>query len=147
MSNPERWRGFAPLPDDVLDRLATLPALLAESRVELAYLFGSLVDPASAGRPPNDVDLALLTARDRPPFYLRELIVEHLGTERLDIVDLRRASPPLRFAVISEGRLLYAADEDDRLAFELRTLRDYRDTAHIRRRRKELLKERMARWS
>lgn len=143
MAAAERWRKFADLPDNIQDAVAQLPSLLAREGVLLAYLFGSLVE----GRPANDVDLALLMAEDRPPYRLRDAITEHLGTERVDIVDLRRASPVLRFEIISTGQLLYAADGDVQLAFELEALRLYKDTAYLRRQQEQLLKERMAQWS
>ena len=143
MAAAERWYKFAELPDNIEDVVAQLPSLLAREGVLLAYLFGSLVE----GRPANDVDVALLMAEDRPAYRLREAITERLGTERVDVVDLRRASPVLRFEVISTGRLLYAADGDVQLAFELAAIRQYQDTDYLRRQQRDMLKRRMEAWS
>lgn len=68
-------------------------------------------------------------------------------TQRLDLVDLRRASPLLRFHVIRDGRLLYSHDDETLNRFELDTLHLYRDTAPLRRRHREILHERMDAWS
>jgi len=146
MSNPEKWRGFAQLPDDIV---AELPAWLADQGIRLAYLFGSLAQPAAErpGAPaPHDVDLALLLPPDQPVYRLQQTLAEALNIERLDLVDWRLASAELRFEILSTGRCLYAADEDERLDVELATLREYKDRAHWRRLHEELLRERVAQW-
>jgi hypothetical protein len=147
MAIKERWKGFAELPPDIELKLADLPALLQEHGVQLAYLFGSL-SPAHQGRgsEPNDVDLAVWSS-DSPVYRLRAPIVKCLGTERVDLVDLRRASPVLRFEILKTGHPLYVADEAFQQRYEMQTLRVYRDTQHLRRQQKECLRERFAQWS
>lgn len=148
MSNPEKWRGFAPLPGDIDRRVNELTPFFVAHDVRLAYLFGSLARAAEgAPVPVHDVDLALLTPPGQPAYLLHQPLGERLGIERLDLIDLRRATSEFRFAIISEGRCLYAADDDERLAFELATLREYKDRAHVRRMHEQLLRERFARWS
>jgi len=142
MSNAERWQRFRELPADIQQRLGQLPALFEREGVQLAYLFGSLVQDHTG----RDIDLAILTA-DGPAFPLRAAIIECLGTERVDLVDLAQAGPVLRFEVLRTGRLLYAASEQVRERFELATLHLYRDTHPLRRRQGEYLRERMAQWS
>ena len=110
--------------------------------MQLAYLFGSL----SRNQKGNDVDLALLV-QGTPAFRLREAVVECLGTERVDLVDLRRASPVLRFEILRTGWPLYVADEEMQERFELATLHLYRDTRPLRRRQREYLRRRFAEWS
>jgi len=143
MANPERWKRFEDLPEDLGARLSRLPALFEQRGVVLAYLFGSRAadDPS-----PGDVDLAVRTAEE-PAYELRADLQRALGTQRLDLVDLRRASPLLRFHVIRDGRLLYALDDETLNRFELDTLHLYRDTAPLRRRHREILRERMDAWS
>ena len=135
----EKWRCTGPIPTDIAQRLARLPALLAEAGVLLAYLFGSLAQQENG----NDIDLALLLPPGAKPYRLRDKLTNFLGTQRLDIVDLRRANNVLRFEIISTGRCLYAADDDLRLAFELDTVRIYHDREIPRRRQEALLQERM----
>jgi hypothetical protein len=64
-------------------------------------------------RVPQDLDLALLT-RDQPVWKLRDAITEALGSKRLDLVDLKRASPVLLFEILRLGNLLYSSDEATR---------------------------------
>lgn len=143
MAHPERWRRFEDLPADVRARLEELPDLLEARSVQLAYVFGSMADE---GAEAGDVDLAILTGGE-PAYTLRADVEEALGTQRLDLVDLRRASPRLRFHVVRDGRLIYARDDETLNRFELGTLHLYRDTAPLRRRHREILRERMNTWS
>jgi predicted nucleotidyltransferase len=137
MSNPERWLKFAQLPADILAKLERLPAIFEQHGSELAYLFGSL----ARGEVGKDVDLAILTQAE-PAFRLRAEIIECLETERLDLVDLRRAAPSLCFEVISTGRLIQFIDQVTVERFEMHVLHQYRDTAHLRRQQNEYLRMR-----
>jgi len=138
----ERWKGFPELPSEIEQTLERLIPLFEQEGVLLAYLFGSLCTDKEA----NDIDLAVLV-QDKPAYRLREQIIECLGTERVDLVDLERASPVLRFEILSTGRPLYVADEELEQRFELGTLHLYRDTRFMRRRQEEYLRESMAQWS
>ena len=142
MSNPERWYKFNPLPSNIKQSLSQLNILFQNHQVQLAYLFGSL----SREDKGQDVDLALLAA-NTPVYRLRSEIINYLGTERLDLVDLKRASPVLRFEIIRSGQLIYAISDMVENNFELATLHLYRDTSYMRSRQKEYLKERMKTWS
>ncbi len=142
MGITERWKRFKELPADIEQALGRLIPLFEREGVLLAYLFGSL----SKRRTGHDVDLAILI-RDGPAFRLREAITECLGTERVDLVDLRSASPVLRFEVIRTGRPFYVSNKEVQVRFELETLHLYRDTAPLRCRQREYLKRRMAQWS
>jgi len=134
----ERWKRFRELPSDIEEGLGRLIPLFEREDVLLAYLFGSL----SRGQAGQDVDLAILTW-DRPAFRLREAITNCLATDRVDLVDLQRASPVLRFEIIRTGRPLYVADKETQQRFELATMRLYRDTAPLRRQQREHLRRRM----
>jgi len=144
---PERWTRFEPLPKDIDKRLKNLAPIFEREGILLAYLFGSLAendrDTRDTARKPNDVDLAILS-REGSAYKVQDAIVETLGTDRLDLVDLRRASPVLRFEVLRSGRPIYVSDEDLKERYEMSTLHLYRDTAPMRRRQTEYLKERMA---
>ena len=138
MSIAERWKKFRELPPDIEGAMERLTPLFEREGVLLAYLFGSL----SRGQVGQDVDLAVLT-RDMPAFHLREAIIGCLETERVDLVDLRRASPVLRFEILRTGHPLYVADEETRNRFELATLHLYRDTHPLRRQQRKYLKRRV----
>jgi predicted nucleotidyltransferase len=142
MGTKERWKGFRELPSDIIQGLERLVPLFERENVLLAYLFGSL----SRGQEGNDVDLAILV-QDRPAFRLRDAILDCLGTERVDLVDLRRAPPVLRFEIIRTGHPLYVSDQALQARFELATLHLYRDTHYLRRRQEQYMRERFAQWS
>lgn len=142
MGIAERWKHLPDLPPDLRSRLGLLDSLLEQEDVLLAYLFGSLTERDAA----TDVDLALL--RDGGSVLsLWAPLVDCLGTERLDLVDLASASPVLRFEILRHGKLLYAADEEVVERFTMDTLHHYRDTAPLRARQREYLKESFDRWS
>lgn len=141
MSIKQRWHKFKPLPEDITGRLKKLNSLFEPEEVLLAYLFGSLAEKESG----EDVDLAVLPAKDNFA-DLRSKLCEVLGTERLDLVNLKTASPLLRFEVIKSGRLIYKRDDEVENAFEMATMREYKDTAYMRRRQTRILEERTKGW-
>lgn len=138
MGIAERWEKFRQLPPDIAAGLGRLAPILEKEGVVLAYLFGSL----GRGQAGHDVDLAILT-REVPAFRLRAKIVAALETERVDLVDLRRAPPVLRFEILRSGFPLYVADQAAQERFELATLHLYRDTHPLRHRQREYLYRRM----
>ena len=142
MSHVARWKGFRELPPDIEQAVERLIPLFEREGVGLAYLFGSL----GRGEKGHDVDLALLV-QDQPAFHLREAIVECLGTDRVDLIDLKQAPPVLRFEIVSTGRLLYAPDPELENRFEMATIHLYRDTHHLRRQQERILRERFDAWS
>ena len=144
MSIPERWKGFKPLPPDIEERLQRLTPLFEREGVRLAYLFGSLNNP-KGDRAPNDVDLALLTS-GTSALDLWVPISEALGTERLDIANLRIESPLNRFEILRTGRPLYVADADEQQRWEMATIREYQDTAYLRRKQGEYLRRSIKQW-
>jgi hypothetical protein len=75
-------------------------------------------------REPHDLDLAHLT-KDQPAWKLWDEIAEAVGSERLDLVDLRRASPVLLFEIVRSGSLLYSSDEAIKERFVLNVLHLY----------------------
>lgn len=142
MSNPERWVRFNPLPANIHARIEHLIAWFQQSDVQLAYLFGSL----TTSKRGQDVDLALLT-ETVPVYRYRTDLYDMLNTQRLDLIDLAKASPPLRFEVVRTGRLLYAVSDEVENAFESATLQIYHDMVPRRRQQEEQLRENLAAWS
>lgn len=142
MGIAEKWRGLKPLPDNIRERLGLLATLFEEADVLLAYVFGSFLRNQDSA----DVDLAVLPGH-RGLEDLREKICETLSTERVDLVNLKTASPLLRFEVLSTGRLIFKKNESVEIGFELSVIREYRDTAHLRKSQARMLEERQKRWS
>jgi hypothetical protein len=142
MGIQERWRGFKPLPPETRARLDLLPRLFQETGALLAYVFGSFPHHAEAA----DIDLAILPG-DGGLGELREKITDILNTERVDLVNLKSATPVLRFEVVSTGVLIFKKSDLVENSFELSTLREYRDTAHLRAVQAAIVEERNKRWS
>ncbi|MBC7228941.1 MAG: ribbon-helix-helix protein, CopG family [Actinobacteria bacterium] len=111
----------------------TLRAFFASREdVALAYLFGSRAK-GTAGRM-SDLDIAVLfePGGDRGSMMERRLdimsrLAELLGEEKVDVLLLNEASPGLRFAVIKDGKPVYAREEGSRIAFEAETCMRYLD--------------------
>ena len=68
------------------------------------------------------------------------------GTERFDLVLLNRALLPLRFEIVSQGKLIYARDEETLNGFKIDVIRKYQDTAYLRTVQDQYLKERVRQW-
>ncbi len=143
MGTAEKWHKFKPLPADITKRLQQIVPLFVKEGVLLAYLFGSMVQADEA----QDVDLALILPEEKRPFHLLPPLFDILNTERIDLVDLRRASPTLKMEIIRTGQCLFAQPSTRQFTFELATIRQYQDTNYLRREQERLMKERFATWS
>ncbi|MBX2884375.1 MAG: nucleotidyltransferase domain-containing protein [Granulosicoccus sp.] len=95
-----------------------------------AYLFGS--HGRGDARADSDVDLAILFAEDPPStlsgagFALQGRLEQSLGLS-VDLVVLNRARPELVHSVLRDGQLLYDDDPSLRVAFEVKSRREYQD--------------------
>ena len=107
--------------------------------VRLAYVFGSAA--RGALRADSDVDVAVRFAARPTLDALAALAInlERAAERRADVIDLDMAPPLLLREVVKEGRLLFAASDDERVAFETAALARYADTAHLRRVQAEYL--------
>ncbi len=119
MSIKARWRKFKPLPENTKERVANLRSLFEREGVLLAYLFGSVAGQDKG----EDVGLPILPGENNLA-ALREKICEALGTDRVDLVNLKIASPVLRFEIVSNGVLVHKKSDEIENAFELATLRE-----------------------
>ncbi|MDW8354403.1 MAG: DUF86 domain-containing protein [Bryobacterales bacterium] len=115
MSVAEKYRNLPPLPRDLPERLARLPEVLERHPVRLAYLFGSAVHAPERS---EDVDVAVLADEGFSYGELFADLSEELGSERLDLVDLRLAPPYLVAEILERGRPILSRSEEERLRFE-----------------------------
>jgi len=109
-----------------------LAKILAPHPVALAYLFGSAATGLTT--PFSDVDIALVlekgtTLRSRLHFELaiEDEIAARCGLSQADVHVINDAPLELRGEVVTQGRLLYARDEETRIEFETRTRMEYFD--------------------
>jgi predicted nucleotidyltransferase len=105
--------------------------------VRLAYLFGSQARGQTTPR--SDLDLAvemdhLLPETDRTGLRIALLneLIDLLRSDQIDLVLLNEAPPLLRHRVAREGMLLHEDRPGLRVAFVVKTLRDYEDTRPLR---------------
>lgn len=112
-------------------------------RVELVIRFGSTV--RGTARPDSDVDLGVWAERELSLSDQSELVSElarryGFAEDRIDLVDLRAASPLLLHEVAEGGELLQGAP-DDFVRFRVRAWKIYQDTARLRRAREKHLSD------
>ena len=123
-----------------IDLVQELSAFFADRQeVVAAYLFGSQAR-GQAG-PLSDVDIAVLV-KDEEPLLAQSLeyrlslwngLAALLNRDDIDVVLLNEAPLLLRHRVLRDGVLLDCKDDQLRVSFAACTLRDYLDTAFLRR--------------
>jgi predicted nucleotidyltransferase len=93
------------LPPAILEPLARLAQ--ATPGLEMLMVFGSRARGDAHTR--SDWDIGFLGAREIDVAALLGAIVEIVGSDRIDLVDLQRASGLLRYRAARDGRLVYEA--------------------------------------
>ncbi len=129
---------------DALDRdelcLRLGEAVAAVPAIDVAYLFGSRA--GGTARADSDVDVAIHhahatdgRAREQAQEELLATLAAALGrvAERIDLVDLDRASSTLAFRVIRDGRRVFERSARVRANLEARIARRYDDDEPHRR--------------
>lgn len=113
-------------------KLPTLKRFFAsDSRVLGVWLFGSQVDGYAT--PWSDIDFGVLFARELTldeQLGFEVKVCEILGTDNVDVVDLRRVKLPLRHRALS-GKLFYERDYVRVSDFIEETLIEYPDYAYM----------------
>ncbi len=115
----------------------TIARLCQKHGVGLCYLFGSHVLPDDPDEM-ADVDIGIVPRgwpaerSDLAQWLSLRKALEPLFAPRLvDLVQLDRAGTHLQSEAVTSGQLLYSADEELRVAFEDRVLRDWHDFAWV----------------
>jgi predicted nucleotidyltransferase len=110
--------------------------MATQSEVRLAYLFGSQAKRKAHAL--SDVDIAVLLTEQSSPLEqsrarmrLMSELMRLLGREDVDVVLLNQAPLLLRHRVLRDGRLLFAADERERVQFAAETYQHYLDHRHM----------------
>lgn len=111
--------------------------------IELILLFGSRAE--GRNRLDSDTDIAVFS---KSPLGLKEKVMiaariartRKISEDRMDVVDIRRASPLLQFEIARKGKLIYGK-KSDFAAFQVRAWKLYQDTARLRRTRERSLEQ------
>jgi hypothetical protein len=114
-----------------------LPAVCERYDVELLVAFGSATVP---GRPPNDLDLAVLFGDGRRDLLglLDELSII-AGTSRLDLMDVRSAGPVARERALLRAVRLFEANRGTLTRMRMAAMTERMDTEWLRRLDLELM--------
>jgi len=112
---------------DALDALARVGRETPGLR--LLLLFGSRA--RGAAHEQSDWDLGYLAAANMDPATLRVRVAEVLETDRLDVVDLERASGLLRYRAARDGQLVFEARQGLADEFRFEVVRFWCDAAPV----------------
>lgn len=115
--------------EDIINKLKSY---FSKQPVELVYLFGSVAEKRE--KPYSDIDFAVLFDKElssQERFDLKLKIIGYLcsilKTDKIDVVDLKEASPFLKFEAIKNRREIYIKIESKRVDFEKKVLSEYFD--------------------
>ncbi len=114
-----------------------LAPLCANPDVELVILFGSAVSGTT--HPESDLDVAIQGRQPLDVVETTNQVIRLLRTDRVDVVDLRRASPLLMMEIARGGMLLYEREPGLYVAFCSLAHRRYVDTAKLRAAQREAI--------
>lgn len=121
--------------------------------LKLLVLFGSRAKGRETHQ--SDWDLGILLKKnDRSPnewFSLYHQLAEVLGinSDRVDLVNLQQCSPVLGYVIAREGQILYEAEPNLFLNFQLKAWKVYANTAWLRRYQQQYIQqglERLSQW-
>ncbi len=107
-----------------------LSPLFDEAGLQLAILFGSVVTGSTHKK--SDIDLAFLFDAPLDILDLTNKVIRILHADNVDVVDLRKASPLLRFSAIKHGKVLYESKPGIFNAFVSLAFRKFIDTKKFR---------------
>ncbi|NWG04853.1 MAG: nucleotidyltransferase domain-containing protein [Syntrophaceae bacterium] len=113
--------------EQVKDKLAPI---FKEEGLQLVLLFGSVASGKEYKK--SDIDLGFLFDRPIDILALTNRVIQLLKTDKVDVVDLRRASPLLKFSAIRQGKLLFEQTLGLFNVFQSLTFRIYVDTKKLR---------------
>lgn len=107
-----------------------LSPLFKNKSLRLAILFGSVASDKSHKR--SDIDIGFLFDKRVDILGLTNTVIRLLKTNSVDVVDLRRASPLLRFSAVKKGNLIYEKEPGMFNEFTSLAFRMYADTKKFR---------------
>ncbi len=112
---------------EIKNRLAPL---FDEEGLRLVLLFGSVASGKEYQE--SDIDLGFLFGRPIDIYALTNRVIQLLRTDRVDVIDLRRASPLLKYSAIRTGKALFEQTPGLFNIFQSLTFRIYIDAKKLR---------------
>jgi len=115
------------LPDEIKRRLTPL---FREKGLQLVLLFGSSVTGNRHRQ--SDIDLGFLFDGEPDILALTNKVIRLLKTDKVDVVDLKKASPLLKFSASRSAEILFEKTPGLFNAFSSLAFRRYVDTKKLR---------------
>ena len=122
--------------EEIRERLAPL---FKEKDLRLILLFGSAVTGAMHKK--SDIDLAFLFDKSIDILSTTNRVIRLLQTDKVDVIDLKHASPVLRYSVAEKGKLLYERSAGMFFEFYLLAFKEYVDTRKLREARERAIRD------
>jgi predicted nucleotidyltransferase len=107
-----------------------LNPVFKDKGIKLVILFGSVVSGRTHAY--SDIDIAFLYEKPVDILKLTNRVIRLLHNDNVDVVDLRRANPLLRFSIVRSGTLIYEREQGMFNEFYSLTFRRYVDTKKLR---------------
>lgn len=117
-------------------------SLLQEYDIKLIYIFGSYAKGNNNAN--SDLDIAVLLNNDYDPMDKLSLIGDLTSIfkrDDIDLVILNSANSVLKHQVIKYGKLIFMENEDIKVNFEVRVLKEYMDMEPFRRTQRTYINE------
>jgi predicted nucleotidyltransferase len=120
-----------------LVKLSAVKNVFQKNKVALAFIFGSVAKGKTSRL--SDLDFAVVLDKSVPLreyHQVRLSLADQLGriikSKPLDVAILNNASPLLAQLVITQGKLIFCQDENLRVAFQRKTLKNFDDAFYLR---------------
>ena len=107
-----------------------LSPLFKDQDLEFILLFGSVVSETVHKQ--SDIDLAFFFQRPVDIVALTNEVIKLLHIKNVDVVDLKRASPLLKFSIVKNCKILYERQQGIFNEFYSLAFRMYNDTKKLR---------------
>jgi len=107
-----------------------LQPIFENPSLQLVLVFGSLVSGKTHKH--SDIDLAFLFDEDIDILALTNQAIRLLKEDKMDVVDLRKANPLLKFSAVKTGRLIYEKSPGLYFQFYSLAFRMYADSKKLR---------------
>jgi len=121
--------------EEIRERLVPL---FKERDLRLILLFGSAL--MGAVHKKSDIDLAFLFDRPMDILSMTNRVIRLLRTDKVDVIDLKHASPLLKYSVAEKGKLLYEKSPGMFFEFYSLAFKEYVDTRKLREARERTIK-------
>lgn len=119
-----------------------LAPLYGDGSLELVLLFGSVASQRS--RRGSDIDLAVLSDAPIDILSLTNRVIRLLHSDNVDVVDLHRAGPLLKYSAARTGKVVYERQPGAFAGFCSLAFRMYADTKKLRDARERAIRDFLA---